>query len=117
MCALTHTNTSRMGFIGKLAKAGHSFIGKASKVSSFIGKVSPHIANATRAASALTSNPAVQAAARDFGVHADRLQHAGQALGRASAVAGSLPGAINGIHASVAGTKRNLAALYKQAHS
>ena len=107
----------RRGFIGQVLKTGGNFIGKVNKVANFVGRVSPHVANAARFASGLAQSAGVANAAKDFGVGAQRLQQAAGVLDRTSQVAGAIPGAIRGVADSTVGVKRDLAALYKAAHS
>ena len=107
-----NNTVTQMGFLGKVVKTGHNFLGKINRASNFLGKALPHVSTGLRYASQVTSNPAVQAAARDFGVSGKALQTAsniGAKLGQAAAVADRIPGA-------VAGTKRSLSTLYQQAH-
>jgi hypothetical protein len=98
-----------MSFIGKLGSVGARFLGTASRGAKFLGANVGNIQRGARAVSSFANSAAVQKIGQQIGVKPNVFRQVGNVTGQ---VANNLPGSLQAASDAVAGTKRNIGALY-----
>jgi hypothetical protein len=98
-----------MVFLAKLASAGARFLGGASKGARFLAGNVGNIQKAARGVSSFANSQAVQKVGQQIGIKPSVFKQVGS-IG--NQVAQNLPGSLQAASDALAGTKRNIGALY-----
>ncbi len=109
-------------FLGRAVGFGQKFLGRAVQGANFLGRALPHVQQAAAGAQRFASNQAVRDIGSRIGLNPQVLRTVGSVAGTIGSGAGMAPGIARDLltagrtaDASLAGTKRSIADLYRQA--